>query len=175
MESAKSIGTLIEIINQYNYSKMRTRTTLFAILAITAAFFYSKPAFSQVKGDDILGVWLNEDKDAHIKVENRQGKYFGNIIWLKEPNEEDTGLPKLDDENPDPVLQKRPVMGLELLTGFEFDGDDEWEDGDIYDPKSGSTYSCYMVFTDDTKNTLKVRGYIGISLLGRTTYWTRVK
>ena len=147
----------------------------FVLLVILLAGFYATPVVAQIKGDDILGVWLNEDKDAHTKIENRGGKYFGNIIWLKNPNEEDTGLPKLDDENPDVELQKRPVMGLELLTGFEFDEDDEWEDGDIYDPKSGKTYSCYMKFTDDTKNELKVRGYIGISLLGRTTYWTRVK
>jgi len=151
------------------------RTTFMTFLLLTTAVFYSKSSSAQVKTDDLVGVWLNEDKDAHVKIENRQGKYYGNIIWLKEPNEEATGLPKLDDENPDPVLQKRPVMGLELLTGFVFDGDDEWEDGDIYDPKSGSIYSCYMVFTDDTKNTLKVRGFIGVSLLGRTTYWTRVK
>lgn len=150
------------------------RTTFLTILLLSTAVFYSKSSSAQVKADDLVGVWLNEDKDAHVKIENRQGKYYGNIIWLKEPNEETTGLPKLDDENPDPVLQKRPVMGLELLTGFVFDGDDEWEDGDIYDPKSGSTYSCYMVFTDDTKNKLKVRGFIGVSLLGRTTYWTRV-
>jgi len=149
------------------------------ISSVLAAFFmvafFALSASAQVKGDDIKGVWLNEDEDAQIKIENRDGKYFGNIVWLKEPNEEDTGLPKLDDENPDAELQKRPVMGLELLSGFIFDGNDEWEGGDIYDPKSGKTYSCYMVFTDDTKSKLKVRGYIGVSLLGKTTYWTRVK
>lgn len=145
------------------------------LLVFLSSAFFAKSGIAQVKADDILGVWLNEDQDAHIKVENRDGKYFGNIIWLKEPNEEDTGLPKLDDENPDAELQKRPVMGLELLSDFVFDGEEEWEDGDIYDPKSGKTYSCYMIFTDDTQNQLKVRGFIGVSLLGKTTYWTRVK
>ncbi len=147
-------------------------------IAVTALFFVafvSTPAQAQVKADDVTGVWLNEDEDAHIKIENRNGKYFGNIVWLKEPIDEDTGKPKLDDENPDPELQNRSIMGLELLSDFEFDGDDEWEDGDIYDPKSGKTYSCYMVFTDKTKNELKVRGFIGVSLLGKTTYWTRVE
>lgn len=135
---------------------------------------FSMESYAQVKADDVLGVWLNEDKDAHIQVENRGGKYFGKIIWLKEPNELD-GKAKVDDENPDATLAKRPIMGLQLLSDFVFDGDDEWEDGEIYDPKSGKTYSCYMVFEDDAKATLKVRGYIGVSLLGRTTYWTRVK
>jgi uncharacterized protein (DUF2147 family) len=128
-----------------------------------------------VQADDILGVWLNEDKDAHIKVTNDDGKYFGEIIWLKDPIDEDTGKPKLDDENEDESLRSRPILGLMLLKDFEFDGKDEWEDGKIYDPKNGKTYSCYIEFKDETKNLLKVRGYIGFSMIGRTTYWTRVE
>ena len=145
------------------------------LLVLLPAVFISNLSKAQVKANDVEGIWLNEDKDAHIRIENRDGKYYGNIVWLKEPYEEGTTDPKVDDENPDPELQKRPIMGLELLSGFVFDGDDEWEDGDIYDPKSGKTYSCYMKFTDDTQDKLKVRGYIGVSLLGRTTYWTRVE
>lgn len=139
------------------------------------AAFYVTTAFSQVKADDIVGVWLNEDEDAHVEIENNDGVYFGKIVWLKESVDEKTGQPKLDKENPDAELKKRPLMGLKLLSDFRFDGKNEWEDGTIYDPKSGKTYSCYMVFTDGTKDKLKVRGYIGISLIGRTTYWTRVE
>ena len=123
------------------------------------------------KSDDILGIWFNEEKDAKVEIYQENGKYYGKVVWLEEPNEPDTGLPKLDDENNDPELQKRPIMGLLLMKDFIFDDDDEWEDGEIYDPKSGKTYSCYMKF--DSKDVLKVRGYIGISLIGRTTYWTR--
>ncbi len=128
-----------------------------------------------VNADDILGVWLNEDKDAHIKVFNEESKFFGEIIWLKDPIDEETGKPKLDDENVDESLQSRPVLGLMLLVNFEFDGKDEWENGKVYDPKNGKTYSCYIEFKDETKNLLKVRGYIGFSMIGRTTYWTRVE
>jgi uncharacterized protein (DUF2147 family) len=125
--------------------------------------------------DDILGKWLNEDKDAHIQIYKESGKYFGKIVWLNEPNEPATGLPKLDDENDDESLRSRPVMGLILLEDFVFDEEDEeWEDGTIYDPKNGSTYDCYMNFGDDSK-TLKIRGYVGISWIGRNTYWTRVE
>ncbi len=127
-----------------------------------------------VVAKDILGIWLNEDKDAHIEIFMKGDKYFGKIVWIKDPIDEETGKPKLDKHNPDPILKKRPSLGLELLTNFVFD-DDEWEDGDIYDPKSGKTYSCYMEFPDEGNlNKLKIRGYVGISLLGRTTYWTRV-
>lgn len=155
------------------FNMIRMKNVIVATFVLLIPLMFSLKSYAQVKADDVVGVWLNEDQDAHIQVENRAGKYYGKIIWLKEPNEPD-GKAKLDDENPDPELQNRPVMGLQLLSDFVFNGDDEWEDGDIYDPKSGKTYSCYMVFADNTKNKLKVRGFIGISLLGRTTYWTRV-
>jgi uncharacterized protein (DUF2147 family) len=122
--------------------------------------------------DDILGVWLNEDEDAHIEVYKENDLYYGKIIWLKNPIDEETGKPKLDKHNPDPELQTRPTLGVKLLTDFEWDGDNEWDEGDIYDPKSGKTYSCYIVMKE--YDLLKIRGYIGISLIGRTTYWTRV-
>jgi uncharacterized protein (DUF2147 family) len=59
-----------------------------------------------------------------------------------------------------------------ILTAFKFDGDGEWKGGDIYDPESGKTYSSYMYLKD--RNTLKVRGYVGVSLFGRTETWTRI-
>jgi len=144
------------------------------LIALIALLFAVIPAIAQNDpADQILGKWLNEDKDAHVEVYKEAGKYFGKIVWLKEPNEELTGLPKLDDENEDVTLQSRPVMGLVILKDFIFDGDEEWEDGTIYDPKNGKTYSCYMEF--DEEGILKIRGYIGFSWIGRSSYWTRVK
>ena len=152
---------------------MRNLTIIFALIGFLAYPFVNVQA-QEVKGDDILGVWLNEDKDAHVEVYKEGDIFFGKIIWLEEPNEEN-GEAKLDDENEDESLRTRPVMGLLLLRDFVFD-EDEWEDGRIYDPKNGKDYKCYMEFPDeDDKDNLKVRGYIGFSLLGRTTYWTRVK
>ena len=152
---------------------MRNLTIIFALIGFLAYPFVNVQA-QDVKGDDILGVWLNEDKDAHVDIYKEGDVYFGKIIWLEEPNEEN-GEPKLDDENEDESLRTRPVMGLLLLRDFVFD-EDEWEDGRVYDPKNGKDYKCYMEFPDeDDKDKLKVRGYIGFSLLGRTTYWTRVK
>ncbi len=130
-----------------------------------------------VKADDVLGVWLTQDKDSHVEIFKQGDKYYGKIIWLKDPNDSTTGKPQLDNHNPDPKLQTRPVLGLELLKHFVYNSDDqEWESGRIYDPKKGSTYKCKMEFPDPAnKNRLKIRGYIGFSWIGRTVYWTRVK
>lgn len=122
---------------------------------------------------DITGTWLNEDKDAHIKIYEENGKFYGRIVWLKNPIDEETGEPKKDKENPDKVLQQRSLKGLVVLKDFVYEGDGEWEDRTIYDPKSGKTYSCYMELQSQDK--LKIRGYIGVSLLGRTSYFTRVE
>jgi len=154
---------------------MRNLTIVLALMGFLASPFVTVQA-QEVNADDILGVWLNEDKDAHVDIYKEGDKFYGKIVWLDEPIDEETGKPKLDDENEDESLRSRPIMGLLLLRDFEFDGDDEWEDGRIYDPKNGKDYKCYMEFPDeDDKNTLKVRGYIGFSMIGRTTYWTRVE
>jgi len=151
---------------------MKKLSIVFMIIA--AGIFISTNLVAQdYKADDLLGIWLNEDEDAHLEVYKEGDLYFGKIIWLKFPIDDETGEPKLDKHNPDPDLQKRPSLGIKLLTNFEWDGDNEWDEGDIYDPKSGKTYSCYIVMKE--YDLLKIRGYIGISLIGKTTYWTRVK
>ncbi|HOJ03548.1 MAG TPA: DUF2147 domain-containing protein [Bacteroidota bacterium] len=125
------------------------------------------------EADAVLGTWLVQDKNAKVEIYKRGSKYYGKIVWLKEPNDEQ-GKAKVDKENPEEKLRSRPILGLEMLRGFVYDEDYVWEDGEIYDPKNGKTYSCKMTLTDKG-NTLDVRGYIGISLIGRTQEWTRVK
>ena len=128
---------------------------------------------SHKKNDAVVGTWLVESKDAKITIYNHKNKYYGKITWMKNPTYDD-GTPKIDKENPDPKLRKRKLQGLVILRGFVYDENNEWEDGEIYDPKTGNDYSCNMTLSDDGKK-LDVRGYIGISLFGRTQTWTRVK
>ena len=128
------------------------------------------PAYAQTKADDIIGVWLTGGKEpAKIQIYRSGEKFYGKIIWLKNPAE--NGKQRIDANNPDKTKRSNPVIGLIILTAFKFDGTDEWKGGDIYDPESGKTYSSYIYLKD--KNTLKVRGYVGVSLFGRTETWTR--
>lgn len=123
------------------------------------------------EADAILGVWLTATAEAKIQIYKCGSEYCGKIAWMKEPLEED-GSRKVDNENPDESKRNRPILGLEILTQFEYDEDLEWEDGEIYDPESGKTYSCIITLEEDRK-TLNVRGYIGFSLIGRTEVWTK--
>lgn len=121
--------------------------------------------------DAILGKWINSSGEAHVDITKRGEKYFGKIVWLKAPKDEKGGV-KTDIKNPDESLRKQPILGLEILKNFVFD-EGKWTDGKIYDPKSGKTYSCNM--TMKGKDILNMRGYVGISLIGRSETWKRVK
>lgn len=146
---------------------MLKKLSVLAGMMILALLVY--PQIIHAQKDKVEGFWLNEEKDAKIEIyKAKNGKFYGKIIWLKEPNRD--GKPKTDTNNPKASLRSQPVINLLILKGFNKD-DDTYEDGTIYDPKNGKTYSCKISFEND--NTLSIRGYIGISLLGRTTTWTR--
>ena len=142
---------------------------LLSILLIIITTFSLKAQ----KADDIIGNWKNGEGTGVIQIyKSTSGKYAGKLIWLKEPLDSETGKPKLDKRNPDKAKRTIPTLGLVNMHGFVFDEDDkEWNNGKIYDPKKGKEYSCKVKMVD--KNTLDVRGFIGISLIGRTDTWKR--
>jgi uncharacterized protein (DUF2147 family) len=140
------------------------------VLSLVALMIVSTFSFAQ-SADDIIGTWFTEGGKSKVEISKADGKYSGKIIWLKDPNRED-GTVKLDRENEDESLRSRGILGLPVIQNFEWD-DDEYEDGTIYDPENGKTYSCEITWKDI--NTLNVRGYIGFSFIGRDTVWTRVK
>lgn len=147
---------------------MKFTSLLQSALIILFAVCYSIPSYA---GDDpIEGLWYSEDSSAKIKIYlAKNGKYYGKIVWLKNPNGDD-GQPKLDTKNPDKAKRTEPILNMLILRSFEKDGDEEYDDGTIYDPKNGKTYSCTI---NHMGSYLKVRGYIGISLIGRTAIWNK--
>lgn len=151
------------------------------VVLLLGAIFLALPAFAS-DADAIVGVWATDPEggggQAHIKIYANGDLYDGKIVWLDEPlyTEDDEGekpgVPKEDHNNPDPALRTRPIVGLVLMQGFRYDGKGEWHKGTIYDPDNGKTYKCKLRLAEN--GVLKVRGFIGISLLGRTSEWTRV-
>ena len=122
------------------------------------------------KDSDIEGTWIPGSGKANVRIYKSGDHYYGAIISLKEPIDSVTHKPKVDKNNPDKSKRNTPLMGYLLLKNFIYD-DGIWKDGTIYDPENGKTYSCKITMKD--KNTLDVRGFIGISLIGRTDVWKR--
>jgi uncharacterized protein (DUF2147 family) len=122
-------------------------------------------ALAQDKSDAVLGEWLSPKKDSRVLIYRRANAYYGKITW-------GTGGSAKDEKNPDPARRNRELVGLVMLNNFTHDGDDTWQNGTIYDPREGKTYACKMTLKD--ANTLSIRGYVGVSLFGRSEIWSRV-
>ena len=130
--------------------------------------FSSVPAW----GKGLVGLWATEGGKSHIEIVPCKIKFCGTIVWLKEPLTED-GKIKYDVNNPEQALRNRSIIGLQLLAGFTASTKFEvWENGTIYNPEDGKTYSCTLTLLDN--KTLKVRGFVGLPLFGKTQIWKRV-
>jgi uncharacterized protein (DUF2147 family) len=141
-----------------------------SIISIILFLFVTITSFAQ---SEVEGIWFNTKKDGKIKIYEKDGKFYGEIVWLLEPLDENDGKPKRDIYNPDEAKHTDLIIGLNVLKGLEFDTKNVWDSGKIYDPENGKTYACKMTLIDE--NHLDVRGFVGFSLLGRTENWTRAK
>ncbi|MGJ8762064.1 MULTISPECIES: DUF2147 domain-containing protein [unclassified Polaribacter] len=118
----------------------------------------------------IFGKWNSKNDetgkvDSVVEIYEKNGKAFAKIIDIKNPDRKTAVCSLCEGENKD-----KPILGLNILSGLEKDGN-EWSGGTILDPRNGKVYKSYVELVKPNK--LKVRGYIGLSLFGKTTYWER--
>ena len=137
-----------------------------AILVFTISTLF---AFAQTNAD-VIGEWYNAEKDAVITIFEENNLLSGKITWMLYPNDEN-GNPKTDPLNPDESLRSRARLGMVMMNSFSHIEGKVWDNGKLYDPKKGKTYSG--MFTLKDANTLDLRGYVGFSFLGRSSIWTR--
>jgi uncharacterized protein (DUF2147 family) len=132
------------------------------------AFFFVSCLLS---ANDILGKWKTIDDETGevksiVEIYEKNGKYYGKVIQIMNKARQDAKCDKCTGSK-----KNKPVLGLEIIVDMKKD-DDEFTGGKILDPESGKEYKCNISF--ETKNKLKVRGYIGFSLIGRTQYWHKI-
>jgi len=152
-----------------------------SLIPLSILLLSSLATTAQSKDPNALaGRWLNEKKIAIIEISrDDDGAFSGRIVWMKEPEypADDpkgmAGRPRIDRENPDPALRDRPLLGLVIMRRFVFDGEDSWSGGRLYDPENGKEYRGRMKLT--APDTLLLRGYVGITLFGRSETWSRVE
>jgi uncharacterized protein (DUF2147 family) len=120
---------------------------------------------ADAQAQQILGRWLTEPRNGIIEIGiAADGSYQGRIIGGNSIN-------RLDSKNPQPAKRSEPLLGQIILQQMKYDAHGQWSGGSLYDPDSGHTYSCRLELLDPDR--LKVRGFLGVSLLGRTQVWTR--
>lgn len=141
------------------------KKALLTIMFVAVAGIFSVQA-------QVTGRWKTVDDETGqaksiVEIYEKDGKVYGKVVEILNPAKKNATCTKCKGADKD-----KPILGLVIIKGLTKDGD-EWTDGDILDPSKGKLYSCTIEL--DGKDTLNVRGYMGISLLGRTQTWTRVK
>ncbi len=154
--------------------------SLFVLTSWTAAEYYSP---TESAGDILLGDWQPSNGLSVIRISKGDqakkqdpSKYYGRIVWLKVKDNAD-GTPRVDINNPDDSKKSQKILGLTNMRGLEFTGtakDLKWGNGNIYDPNNGSDYSFEMTMDKKNTNIVDGRGYIGVSMFGRTDTWKRL-
>ena len=141
---------------------MRPYLVLIAVLFMSVAYAQH----------GVVGKWKTIDDETGkaisiVEIYEKNGKIYGRVEDIFNPKSRNRTCENCAGED-----KNKPIMGLTVIKGLVKDGN-EYNGGKILDPKSGKLYKCYI--TLESKDKLKVRGYIGISLLGRTQYWHRIK
>jgi uncharacterized protein (DUF2147 family) len=132
--------------------------------------FFSISAHAQSDSDRLIGVWLNHTGQAKIEMFEKDGKYFGKIAWIANPNKGD-GKPHKDINNRDPELRSKEFLGMKVVTDLEYD-EGKWVGGQMHVPQKGKTLDCKMEISKNNEE-LKVTIYKGI-LFTKTVTWKRI-
>lgn len=138
-------------------------------IALTICFVMISVALMQAQS--VIGKWKTIDDETGkeksiVEIYEKNGKLYGKLVELLEEKNKKAICSACSGAN-----KNKPYLGLVIITDLEKDGN-EWSGGKILDPKTGKEYKCYIAL--ESANKLKVRGYVGISLMGRTQYWQRV-
>ena len=154
--------------NPWNFlkAKIMIKRQIKAILTGLAATIF----FAGVGSADPKGVWLTPAGNSHIEILSCGKKLCGKLVWFTEPRNAD-GTPKLDVKNKNVALQTRPLLGLQLMSGFTAAGDGKWTKGRIYNPEDGQTYRSKLEVKD--QDTLSVSGCV--LFFCKDQIWTRVE
>ena len=136
---------------------------LFTVLFITITL--------SINSQSIFGKWNSKSDsgavDSVLEIYEKDGKAFAKVVEIMNPSRKKALCVNCEGE-----FKDKPILGLNILSGLE-KNDDEWSGGKIIDPRNGKVYQCYIKLVNTNK--LKIRGYIGVSIFGKTAYWERTK
>ena len=147
------------------------KRTILSLAALSAGALLSTSVFAvSLNGtqwqtiDDKTG-----EKKAVMQLTESGGKVTGKILKVLDKEKADALCTKCPGS-----LKNKPVEGLQILSGFKADGNNQWSDGKLVDPESGKTYSGKLTLSENGQS-LKLRGFVGTPVFGRSQTWQRIK
>lgn len=144
------------------------------MLGVFLFFLFTTDIAAQNKEDAIVGKWMSTEDNLLVEVYKSSNDFKAKVLWFNDTDDKSNPYNiRLDAKNPDKSLRARKIFGMEILNDLSYNSkEDRWEDGRIYDAKSGKTWSASVWITDD--HFLKVRGFWHFEFLGETIKFKRV-
>lgn len=140
-------------------------------MKLTSFFFSLILSSGLAQTNDITGFWITETGEGIVEVYSKDGKYYGRLVSLKKPNDEN-GNPVLDTKNKNKSLQNRKLIGVLILDSFQYNKEESnWDNGKVYDPNMGHEANGILTLIDS--RTLKVKGYVGFKWISKSETWKR--
>lgn len=107
------------------------------LMSFLFCMLMSVRSFGQVDSDDVTGVWLNDQKNAHVEIYKEGDVFFGKIVWIKEPGNR-------EDES----VESTELLGMVILSDLVYDNG-KWKNGILYLPKKDREVNCDAVLSPD--------------------------
>jgi uncharacterized protein (DUF2147 family) len=123
--------------------------------------------FAAASGDEILGTWVTDSGESKVEIVKNGQIYAGKIVSLREPERD--GKPVHDANNKNAALRERPLLGLEILSGFKHTSNGLWTGGTAYSPRKGESYPAELSVTKDNQLDVKVKD----GIITKHVFWTR--
>jgi len=137
-------------------------------------FVFTAAITAQTKQDRILGIWMSTENKLMVEVYKVNNSFKAKVLWFNDTDDKSKPYTiRTDEKNPDHSLRNRKLLGLEVLHGLTYNAEeDKWENGRIYDAKSGKTWDASIAITDE--HLLKVRGFWHFEFFGETMKFKRI-
>lgn len=149
----------------------KARSTLHAAMFVFAALGAVKADAADKRGGaELLGEWWTEGNEGRIKFTRVQDGTFRGTATCCRPKQPSARNPAKDIHNPNPKLRERSTLGIVIIWNLAYE-DGEYSGGYVYNPRDGKTYRLQAELID--RDTLRIRGYLGIPLLGQSQIWKR--
>lgn len=133
---------------------------------------FSTSHIAPAKSADIVGHSISKSKDLKIEVFEKEGKFYGKMVWFEIYEKDKTMNDFKDNKNPSPSLRNRQWKDMVVMTDLRFNNEGYWSEGKIYDPNSGHTFSSLVKIT--SPGSITVRGFLGFEILGKSLEFTKV-
>ena len=143
------------------------RVGLAAVATCTMALVLPHSASADAGADAIAGTWLTDGADSKVEIVRSGSQYSGKIVWLKDPERD--GKPLRDANNGNTALRDRPMMGIEVLSGFSYGSNGVWSGGSVYSPRKGRSYPAELSLARDGRLDIKVKD----GIFSKHVYWSR--